>query len=551
MTNPSQIPYRIRLGITGHRTLSDIPALTQCLQHIINSGYLDAFTSESQEKIKQAKATSIVFSIISPLAEGADRLVANVVLEHGGSLEVLLPSPREEYETDFITTESRKEFADLFNRAHRVTVTKGNISPEDSSYRQKSYLCVGEEVVDRCDILIALWDGKPSRGVGGTADIMSFALKQKKPVFIISTTNPGTVNLENSGSLQVKFISELDRYNSFLIDTTELNTRCENSYKDIFPSPLADPLPVQLKKIVHNYLIPPYCRASKIAETNQSRYKHTGWLGYLFSTLSVAFMAFAVVFVKQPLLSIPGYIAELCLLISLYIMIHWAERAKVQSGWLEHRALAERLRMAFYFIACGESPMMSNKGPSTYRHNFSWVDHAYYEILSEIPAPLIARPSAAQIKPYREFIDTSWIKGQIDYHTVNSEKLTKKNLSFKKWGLRCFKLAIFVSLIHLGFALYAINDHHTNGMVLFLEQLLSIMAISLPAAGAAVNGYRSLLEQSRIATRSKAMAYYLSNIQEQSHAELRPHLENIQEAMLIESEDWFALMQHAELGKIA
>lgn len=551
MTNPSQIPYRIRLGVTGHRTLSDIPALTQCLQRIIDSGYLDAFTPVSQEKIKQAKATSIVFSIISPLAEGADRLAANIVLEHGGSLEVLLPRPREEYETDFITTESRKEFADLFDRAHRKTVIKGNISPEDSSYRQKSYLYVGEEVVNRCDILIALWDGKPSRGVGGTADILSFALKQKKPVFIISTVNPGTVNLENGGCLQAKFISELDKYNSFPIDSTELNTSCEDSYKEIFPSPLAAPLPVQLKKIVNDHLIPPYCRASKIAETNQSRYKQTGWLGYLFSTLSVAFMAFAVVFAKQPLLSIPGYIAELCLLISLYIMIHRAERTKVQSGWLEHRALAERLRMAFYFIACGESPMVSNKGRSIYRHNFSWVDHAYYEILSGIPSSLIARPPAAQIKPYRKFIDTSWIQGQIDYHTVNSEKLTKKNHSFKKWGLRCFKLAIFVSLIHLGFALYAINNHLANGMVVFLEELLSIIAITLPAAGAAVNGYRSLLEQSRIATRSKAMAYHLSNIQEQSHAELRPHLENIQEAMLIESEDWFALMQHAELGKIA
>ncbi len=40
-------------------------------------------------------------------------------------------------------------------------------------------------MLDRADRLFAVWDGKPARGYGGTADVVSEARKRGLPVTII------------------------------------------------------------------------------------------------------------------------------------------------------------------------------------------------------------------------------------------------------------------------------------------------------------------------------------------------------------------------------
>ncbi len=550
---PAAIPYNIRLGVTGHRTLHDEAALDAALQSILNSGYLDAFSPEARQSLTKATNTPISFTLVSPLAEGADRLVARAVLAHGGLLEALLPMPRVEYEKDFDTPESLAEFAGLLARAHRLETLDCSGLMAGADYRPNAYRNVGVETVKRCDILIALWDGKPSRGVGGTADIMALALEQQKPVFILSTERIGMVELKNDGQLTADFIEELENFNSFRIDDAELQTACDRDFAEVFPSHLAERIPEHLQQSVKKHLIPPYSRASIIAGSHQKRYKQTGKRGYLFSTLAVAFMAFAVIFARYPFFSIPGYVAELCLLIALYLMIHRAEHARVHPGWLENRALAERLRTAFYFVACGESPEHTLKGRSIYLRSQSWVDLAYHGILSNLPQ--LAKTDADKVRPYRQFIDAAWLQGQIDYHGKNAAKLSRKNDNLKSCGMWCFKFAIVISSIHLGFSIFGVTTgHHPEGALLLSEELLSIIAITLPAAGAAFVGYRSLLEQSRIAARSRAMVYHLTRISQQplgDAAGLRRYLDKIQEIMLIESEDWLALMEHAELEKIA
>jgi len=554
MYSDSIVPFRIRIGVTGHRKLSDEFKLRQCIDSILSTQIFKAFKEDEYEKIRMAENTPVTYTVVSPLAEGADRLVAQAIIQKGGRLESLLPMPREEYEKDFPTPESLREFNELLAKSHRVVTTECGVLPTDAEYRQHAYLRVGQETLNCCDILIALWDGNPSRGIGGTAHVVALAIDQKKPVFIVSTSQPGTLELKNEGVLNADFIAELERFNSVSITAAELAAQCEKDFADIFPSHEARSIPEPFKKIVEKFLIPPYCRASKISAGYQKRYKRTGKLGYIFSTLSVTLMAIAVICAKQPLFSIPGYIAELCLLISLYLMIHRAEHARIHSGWLESRALAERLRTVFYFTACGESPDAVLKGHIIYHRSYNWVDHAYNEIISTLP--MSTRPKMPELGYCREFIDTTWVQGQIDYHTENNEKLSRNNDNLKKWGIWCFELAIGISLIHLGFAIFgSATGHHPEGWLLVFEEVLSVIAITLPAGGAAFGGYRSLLEQSRIAARSKAMMNHLSHLRKEACTEdsdkFRQYLECIQEIMLIESEDWLALMEHAELERIA
>jgi hypothetical protein len=54
-------------------------------------------------------------------------------------------------------------------------------------------------VVDRCDALIAVWDGEKSRGRGGTAEIVGYAQEQGVPIAWVHTAGgpPVSYALEN------------------------------------------------------------------------------------------------------------------------------------------------------------------------------------------------------------------------------------------------------------------------------------------------------------------------------------------------------------------
>jgi hypothetical protein len=104
--------------------------------------------------------------VVSALAEGADRLVAKKVLTNKDArLEVALPLPEEEYLEDFKDEASKEEFLCLLGQASETPW-----QALDGLDREVAYERAGRYVVDRCDALIALWDGKKSRGRGGTAE---------------------------------------------------------------------------------------------------------------------------------------------------------------------------------------------------------------------------------------------------------------------------------------------------------------------------------------------------------------------------------------------
>jgi hypothetical protein len=50
---------------------------------------------------------------------------------------------------------------------------------------EDAYLAAGKYVVDRADILVTLWNGKPAAGKGGTGDIVEYARLLNRPVIHI------------------------------------------------------------------------------------------------------------------------------------------------------------------------------------------------------------------------------------------------------------------------------------------------------------------------------------------------------------------------------
>jgi hypothetical protein len=165
----------ISIGVTAHRVLAEVEK--------INGGIADAL-----KKIEQ-KFPGELLTIISPLAEGADRLVVHQVLEHPDArLIVPLPLPKQDYLQDFAFCESKNEFLQLLHRADEV------IELPPTGTRNAAYEAAGKFVLDRCDVLIAVWDGQTARGQGGTGEILTLARSRHLPIAWVHAGNrkPGT-----------------------------------------------------------------------------------------------------------------------------------------------------------------------------------------------------------------------------------------------------------------------------------------------------------------------------------------------------------------------
>ena len=155
-----------RIGATGHQR---IPA-----------DALDSITA-ALRKILDAEALHGDLVGYTSLAAGADQLFARMVVEVQGELRVIVPSSH--YEQTFDDDRSAlKQFEDLLKKARQV---------ERLPYErptEKAFFAAGQRVVDCCDRWVAIWDGSPARGLGGTVDVVAYARAYGKTVSVIWPT---------------------------------------------------------------------------------------------------------------------------------------------------------------------------------------------------------------------------------------------------------------------------------------------------------------------------------------------------------------------------
>jgi hypothetical protein len=176
------ISAQIIIGVTGHRKLRN--------EHFI-AKQVHKISVKIKETIPGLENSPVEFRILSPLAEGADRLVARELLKVTGSqLQVVLPLEKDEYLKDFAPGESREEFNLLLESAASI------IQPVSDSKRPDAYMAVGRYIVDHCDVLIAIWDGHTANGKGGTSDIVDYAREKKCPIFWIHSNDPKRITYE-------------------------------------------------------------------------------------------------------------------------------------------------------------------------------------------------------------------------------------------------------------------------------------------------------------------------------------------------------------------
>src|SRR5207249_4797996 len=149
---------------TGHRILTDLDPVFRGVQAAVDA--------------VRAAYPCRPLEVLSSLAEGTDRIVAEAVLRTPGArLVAVLPFDEAEYVRDFGPegSPSRLHFDALLGRAAEVVRLPARATP-DEGYEQ-----AGHYVLDHCDALLAVWDGRLAQGRGGTGEIVARARALARP----------------------------------------------------------------------------------------------------------------------------------------------------------------------------------------------------------------------------------------------------------------------------------------------------------------------------------------------------------------------------------
>ena len=151
----------MKAGITGHQNIGSdetIEWVTIVLSEII-------------------KKLSIELGFTS-LAIGADQLFAQLLKQNNIPFTVIIPS--NEYEQTFQNSADLETYQNLLNTAtHKIKLPF--IKPNEIAFYE-----AGKKIVSLYDIIIAIWNGQPAKGLGGTGDIVKYAQSINRSILHIN-----------------------------------------------------------------------------------------------------------------------------------------------------------------------------------------------------------------------------------------------------------------------------------------------------------------------------------------------------------------------------
>jgi uncharacterized membrane protein YozB (DUF420 family) len=546
------VPYRIRIGVTGHRKLAD-ESLDALVRQAIDTRLETLFSEESRSSIARARQrgkTCIRYSAVSPLAEGADRVVARAVLSYEGArLDAVLPLTIEDYIEDFKTQASKDEFRLMLASCRRPTLLRSfpiacqaKTPAEAATLRRAAYEAVGQYVVDHCDVLIAIWDGLESRGRGGTKEVVDYAIAQQRPVVRIWD---GHIEiLERAHGLDASALEAVDRFNRIAIREGEREGYSRSLEHRLFELPAAaTDLSEDAKAVARSYLFPYYVQASTEAKAHQAKYYRAGWIIYLASALAVASVAVAVL--VRPIA--PFCFALEFVLLSGIWYVHRRSREWHQV-WMESRFLAERIRSGIFMAACGVDTVpigvLPFMGPA---HTIDdWMVRVFDEVWTRLPA--LPGCTDQRCLAMNRYVREAWLEDQIRFHR---RKAAKEGRAWRRLELATqiiLPTTVAAALLHLILGMIP----EGSGAPEWAERILTFVALVFPAVAASLAGLDAQRQHLRLEQRSLSLVPQLENLNRLMASAAEPArfeelLHRVDEVMLRETQDWLMLMRYSSV----
>lgn len=549
----------IRVGVTGHRALKEEQA-AEVASRVREVLGVVAETAAALVKDRSAgyAAEEAVLRLISPVAEGADRIVAREGLKAGFGLQCPLPFFREEYAADFGSEESRREFEELLGRATAVFELDGKRSEASVAYQT-----VGRVMLEQSDVVIAVWDGLPKDSQGGTARMVKEAEDQEVPVVWIDPGRPGEVRLhvarEGDGDWKAGLAEVLERL---------LRMPRTGKVGHMHPTSAAELgrcLGRRWGRSALGWVWRGFAglfsrghgRGGKKEGAARAR---TGPFEGVYGAANAAAVAFAEkhrgAFVANAVLGVMAVAFALLVVAApgQHVLWTWMELACIagiagliiaahKGGWhqraIDCRLLAEQLRQMRYLWPLGRVTPVS-RPPIHHAFGDPRGMSANWHFRAQVR--LVGMASARFTPEYGrecwEAIREEWIggaEGQVEYHRRSSERHERMEHGLHMAARVLFGLTAVACIGHL------VVHSHVVGPWLTLASAL------LPAGGGAAHAIASHGEFRRLAERSRSMAAALERTEEElervrergvTEAELYRAVSPAAVAMIEEVTDW-------------
>jgi hypothetical protein len=483
------------------------------------------------QKAIATESMPVCVRVVSSLAEGTDRILIHAMLPAGGQpqdvgyLEAILPLAEADYCADFGSAASKQEFRELLADA-----VVSEVVPAAKS-RPHAYRSAGRAVVDRSDVMVFVWDGKPARGRGGTAEIFEYARERNKQIFWIRTGD-GRAELVLEPWAKVTPLShsalrQLDRYNSESLPPA-------SATKDPQLLGHLDKNGLKSAAKLSEHFSPYYARADALAGRFQRRWFWLTRMLYVLAALAVAIVATQVLYEPHHERYAWFEFATLIFVMALLLLAHfsnWHDR------WISARYVAEQIRSLAFLGLVGTSvsdDMASTNRPSHAAETGSWTNRAVEEIWWSRP-----RYTPHDIEATRKVLDEQWVCDQLLYHDKTSRNYEKKSRRFT-WAAVClFSLSAVAALLHSA----GMGQPHS---------FWAFLSIIVPAVGAALSGYAAQRDYARHAERSKLFAVTLDQARKQlvKAASLRDMQQvalSVAILMRGEASDWYSIVRMQEV----
>ena len=317
---------------------------------------------------------------------------------------------------------------------------------------------------------------------------------------------------------------------------------------------------------VRTAILPAFAARDEAANALAARHRFTIRYIYLTAAAVVALVATQALFL--PALT-PLIWGEVLLILSMIAVQRAGASRGVHPRWLEERYLAERLRCAvFTFLFRGRKDE-HGAGPQRSFLASGERSIAWAAVVDALPTE--DRPAwdpATNLDAVKELLVRGWVESQRRYHERAAARSHAALERIERVGLGFLVATLFAAVLH------ALGVGHHTPLVRFWEavvggghgdgghptawtvgNLLTILAIVLPAISASMNAIKHALEMHKVGLRSERVAAGLVPFSDRLRAAtdataLAAVVDELEGYFLREHEEWFSLVSHktADVG---
>ncbi|WP_159015651.1 DUF4231 domain-containing protein [Cognatiluteimonas profundi] len=538
------------VGVTGHRNLreAEVPRLRAQVR---------AFFEDLQ-----GRYPGLPVSLLSSLAEGSDQLVADVAFELG--LRVIAPLPVTEvmYRDDFEETAALELFERQLQRAERLLlpIAPGNDAAAVSRpgpARDQQYARAGIFVSSHCHILLALWDGRGSDLLGGTAQVVAFHLRGDMPGPL--ERRRAVLGMLGLGEETIAYhiptgrrdsADEVGAHGCWLtcdqdyVEHADMPPSFEQMFRrhcefDMDWEKYGDQIGSRPATVVVEGDSCPIHALFQVADWLATTYQRRVAKVLLVTYVLAALMGFSFVLYSDVTNQDVMLYLFLLFFVAGIIVTAIATRREWHRQYIDYRALAEGLRVQSFWRRAG---IVDISSPSFAHDNFlqkqdvelGWIRNVMRGAsLDGILKPTATGPAevAAVIS---EWIGTDDSPGQLHYFTVTASRRTRQHARATLLGNTSLWLGIAISVVLAVFARQLAG--RTQNLMVAAMGVLSV-AVAVHEAYAYKKADKELIKQYRFMQSIFSAARHRLKASTSLH-EQRQILRTLGEAALAEHAEW-------------